>query len=123
MSSLGYFEAVSKEIKKHSPPSPFKQEYTDHKFKLEALHSSVIRQINSDFCFYFTNISADFPKRLVQEKKAIIKDPYHTLLWGEKRFIFFPQKKQIGETFTTHINLQLVLTLSGTGVNLGALLE
>lgn len=39
LSSLGYFEAVSKEIKKHSPPSPFKQEYTDHKFKLEALYS------------------------------------------------------------------------------------
>lgn len=49
-------------------------------------------------------------------QEAIIKDPYHTLLWGGKKVYFFPQKKQIGETFTTHINLQLVLTLSGTGV-------
>lgn len=38
LSSLGYFEAVSKEIKKHSRPS-FKQEYIDHKFKLQALYS------------------------------------------------------------------------------------
>lgn len=69
LSSLGYFEAVSKEIRKHSPPSPFKQEYTDHKFKLQALYSSGIKQINRDFCFYFTYISADFPKRLVQKRR------------------------------------------------------
>lgn len=56
-------------------------------------------------------------------KKGDKKRPIPHLTLGGKRFIF-PQKKQIGETFTTHINLHLVLTLLGTGVKmLGALPE
>lgn len=65
---------------------------------------------------------ADFPKRLAQERKAIRKDPYHTSLWGEKGLFSSSEETEVRETFTTHSNLQLVLTLSGTVV-LGALSE
>lgn len=43
---------------------------------------------------------------------------------GGKRFIFSSEETEVRGTFTTHINLQLVLTLSGTAVKvLGALPE
>lgn len=71
-----------------------KQEYTNHKFKLQVLYSFEVRQINIEFCFYSTSVcSADFPTRLAQERKAIRKDPYHTLLWGEKVYFLFRRNR------------------------------
>lgn len=55
------------------------------------------------------------------KKEGDKKRPIPHLTLGGKRFIFSSEETDWG-TFTTHINLQLVLTLSGTGVKmLGAL--